>query len=127
MGLDMYLSRKDNLGNFHEVGYWRKANAIHGWFIENVQDGKDDRKSYRVSPEKIQKLYHKVSEAYDITRMGIDNIEVQESLAQILPTVFGFFFGSTRYDENYVEDLHLTIRIIESLDEDYDNLYYKSS
>ena len=21
-----------------EVGYWRKANAIHRWFVENVQD-----------------------------------------------------------------------------------------
>ena len=21
-----------------EVGYWRKANAIHDWFVKNVQD-----------------------------------------------------------------------------------------
>ena len=24
------------------VGYWRKQNAIHNWFVENVQDGIDD-------------------------------------------------------------------------------------
>jgi hypothetical protein len=24
------------------VGYWRKANAIHGWFINNVADGVDE-------------------------------------------------------------------------------------
>jgi hypothetical protein len=24
------------------VGYWRKANAIHRWFVEHVQDGNDD-------------------------------------------------------------------------------------
>ena len=22
-----------------DVGYWRKANAIHKWFVDNVQDG----------------------------------------------------------------------------------------
>ena len=27
-----------------EVGYWRKANAIHKWFVDNVQDGNDDCK-----------------------------------------------------------------------------------
>lgn len=27
-----------------EVGYWRKANAIHGWFVDNVQKGNDDCK-----------------------------------------------------------------------------------
>ena len=25
-----------------QVGYWRKANQIHNWFVENVQDGEDD-------------------------------------------------------------------------------------
>lgn len=24
------------------VGYWRKANQIHRWFVDNVQDGDDD-------------------------------------------------------------------------------------
>ena len=24
-----------------EVGYWRKANQIHRWFVENVQKGED--------------------------------------------------------------------------------------
>lgn len=24
------------------VGYWRKANAIHGWFVKHVQGGKDE-------------------------------------------------------------------------------------
>ena len=25
-----------------EVGYWRKANAIHAWFVDHVQDSIDD-------------------------------------------------------------------------------------
>ena len=25
-----------------QVGYWRKVNAIHNWFIENLTDGEDN-------------------------------------------------------------------------------------
>lgn len=38
------------------VGYWRKANQIHKWFVDNVQDGNDDCKSYYVSTEDLEKL-----------------------------------------------------------------------
>ena len=31
-----------------EAGYWRKANAIHRWFVENVQKGEDDCRDYYV-------------------------------------------------------------------------------
>ena len=35
----------------YPVGYWRKANAIHNWFVQNVQDGRDEcQKSW--SPRK---------------------------------------------------------------------------
>src|SRR5438046_10755226 len=39
-----------------EAGYWRKANAIHNWFVENVQDGMDDCREYYVPREKLQEL-----------------------------------------------------------------------
>ena len=42
MGLDMYLSGKNSDGSTTEVAYWRKANAIHRWFVNNVQDGIDE-------------------------------------------------------------------------------------
>lgn len=30
-----------------QVAYWRKANAIHKWFVDNVQGGKDEcQRSY---------------------------------------------------------------------------------
>ncbi len=70
MGLDMYLNAKrylwhseDNLAeqiaeNFPELAdarvkeitaevmYWRKSNAIHKWFVDNVQGGVDDCGNY---------------------------------------------------------------------------------
>lgn len=42
-----------------QVAYWRKANAIHGWFVDNVQDGKDDCGDYYVGMETLKEL-HKV-------------------------------------------------------------------
>ena len=38
------------------LGYWRKANAIHNWFVENVQNGEDDCGRYYVSTEKLEEL-----------------------------------------------------------------------
>ena len=43
-----------------EVGYWRKANAIHKWFVDNVQKGEDDCGEYLVSKKNIEKSRHKV-------------------------------------------------------------------
>src|SRR5690606_22029435 len=37
-----------------EVMYWRKANAIHKWFVENVQQGVDNCVEYFVSREDLQ-------------------------------------------------------------------------
>lgn len=34
-----------------DVGYWRKANAIHAWFVKNVQGGVDNCQSHEVSKE----------------------------------------------------------------------------
>ena len=56
MGLDMYLLKNKNFDFGKEVCYWRKSNAIHNWFVNNIQDGKDDCGLYPVSKEKIKEL-----------------------------------------------------------------------
>lgn len=33
----------------YEVAYWRKANHIHNWFVQNIQDGIDDLLDYASS------------------------------------------------------------------------------
>jgi hypothetical protein len=77
------------------VAYWRKANQIHTWFVENVQDGVDDCGSYRVSREQLTELLslcERVSELADIEYAG-----------EHLPTYKGSFFGSIEYGEYYFE------------------------
>jgi hypothetical protein len=86
-----------------EVGYWRKANHIHKWFVENVQEGKDDCGYYYVSQDKVKELLASC-------RAVLDNRELAQKL---LPTQEGFFFGGTDYDEYYYSDIEDTVKILE--------------
>jgi hypothetical protein len=78
-----------------EVAYWRKANAIHNWFL----DGKnDDCTAFYVERERLEKLR-------DICEQVLD----KPALAELaLPTQEGFFFGSTEYDEWYMDSVKET-------------------
>lgn len=85
------------------VGYWRKANAIHGWFVRNVQDGKDDCQTSYVSIEKLKKL-------------RADCLEVladRKKASDLLPPQSGFFFGSSEVDEYYIRDVEHTVNVID--------------
>jgi hypothetical protein len=104
-----------------EVGYWRKANAIHRWFVENVQNGNDDCREYAVTIKELESL-----------RRDCENVLCDSALReQLLPAQSGFFFGSTDYDEYYEQDLQNTIDIISEIlsSEDAKNgeYFYRSS
>lgn len=146
MGLDMYLSAKryiwksddsdnDIQSKLNEVMsedlpdgmrvqeitvdamYWRKANAIHGWFVENCQDGDDNCREYYVDREQLEELR-------DLCQAVLNGDED----ANLEPTD-GFFFGSTEKDEYYRQDLQETIEGLNkalSLPKSYD-FYYRSS
>ena len=137
-----------------EVGYWRKANQIHNWFVENVQDGVDDCDYHdEVTKETLEDLLDvcnrvlascelksgKIANGYTVNENGtripiledgmyINNSSVAEEL---LPSTSGFFFGSTDYDEYYVDDIKCTIDIITKVltttDFEKQMIYYCSS
>jgi hypothetical protein len=94
-----------------QVAYWRKANAIHQWFVTNVQNNVDDCAEYHVTRDQL------------ITLKTICNSVVKEkNLSQavaVLPTQSGFFFGSTEYDEYYFSDLEDTMKQIDFVLENY--------
>ena len=94
------------------VGYWRKANAIHDWFVKNVQDGLDKCEPHRVEREQLEALKQAcqaVLAAANPETKVVDLAKAQE----ILPTREGFFFGGTEYDEWYLRDMQDTIKIID--------------
>lgn len=86
------------------VCYWRKANAIHGWFVDNVMDGKDECEEHYVSRDQLNQLLDLAIKAREHYKMG-DTDQASELLAPR----GGFFFGSTDTDDNYLYDLDLTI------------------
>ena len=104
-----------------QIASWRKANAIHKWFVDNVQDGEDDCGEYKVTKEQLIQLRNICNEV-------LINCNLAE---QLLPTQSGFFFGNTNYDEWYYNDLVETVRIIDEIikTKSYclDDLYYSSS
>ena len=152
MGLDMYLRLRkahhaandewftsyDNAWgskwklseSTYTVCEWRKANAIHKWFVDHVQDGEDDCGRYPVSVDKLKDLRAACREAMTLYDEG--NIE---DAAMFMPTQEGFFFGSTDYDDYYREDLqrtfdacHNLIRTLESPHrKDWISVEYESS
>jgi len=93
--------------------YWRKANAIHQWFIDNCADGVDDCNPVYVSPDQLEKLYKKVCEV-------LAHPEDPEVAKDILPTSSGFFFGETEYNEQYYEDLKYTRDALKKLLDTYE-------
>lgn len=122
---------------FKEVYYWRKSNAIHKWFVENVQDFVDDCGNYRVTQKDLQLLIETLKDVYIslqdkemITKKTQDNsIEYEtkvfkdedlEKAKELLPTQEGFFFGGTEYDEYYFEDIKKTLNDLQMIDKSFD-------
>ena len=103
-----------------EVGYWRKANQIHRWFVENVQNGVDNCGEYSVSKSELETLRNICTEVLN------DHSKAEE----LLPSTSGFFFGNTDYDEWYYNDVERTIEIIDKIIGETNpnqDIYYSSS
>lgn len=106
------------------IGYWRKANAIHKWFVKNVQEGEDDCNRYFVSEEQLNEL------------LGICQkvLLVGQPVAgeKYLPPGEGLCFDSIHYNSHYWEQIRRTIVILKralALGETDGNfmIYYRSS
>jgi len=85
------------------VAYWRKANAIHAWFVKNVQNGVDDSHQAYVSREQLE----------DLVELCKRVIEKPKLSNELLPPQSGFFFGSTEVDEWYLQDLDHTVKTLQ--------------
>ena len=149
MGLDMYLRRHNYVKNWdwkddrhdvivkkngkprqdidpenivsviEEVCYWRKFNALHGWFVENVQGGNDDCGEYYVDKSDIVYLLETLNEISDDPSKA----------GKLFPPYEGFFFGSTEVDDYYWGDVRETIKVLDKLiNTEWDGqLFYSSS
>ena len=103
-----------------QVGYWRKANAIHKFFVDVVQDGVDECQKTWVATEYLE----------DLKLLCQQVIDYPDKASLILPTKKGFFFGDIDYDDYYFQYLQDTIDIITKLEplmEPGFDFYYQAS
>jgi hypothetical protein len=126
----------DSIEIQRQVAYWRKANHIHRWFVENVQSGEDDCGEYAVSLEQLKELRDLCEKVLKTAKLKDDTINNgwtyqggqkvaitepgkvitnPEAIEALLPTQAGFFFGGTDYDEWYLNDVKETVDQIERI------------
>lgn len=103
------------------IGYWRKANHIHNWFVENVQSGNDDCDTYAISLEDLKELLNVCNKILEDSTLA----------EELLPRTQGFFFGSIEYDECYYDSIRYTISVLKEAIEGFipgiTTYYYRSS
>lgn len=137
MGLDMYLSRKTYVQNWEHTkpedritielsgntkgvnpdkisyiiesaGYWRKANAIHGWIVNQCAGGEDRCQEIYMPKSKLEELHQLCCSI-----LGEESEEALVNAAlEELPPTEGFFFGSNEVGDWYKQDLKDTIKIL---------------
>lgn len=89
-----YISKE----TYYEIAYWRKANAIHKYFVDKCADGVDECQRIDVNLKDIEELV-------DLCAQVLND----HTLApELLPTYDGFFFGSTDYDDYYFDRVKYT-------------------
>lgn len=149
IGLDQYLSKKTYVRNWDHmkpeekhtitikgpraaqikqeriqeiteaVAQWRKANQIHNWFVQNVQNGEDNCKEYNVEQNQLEELLRVITEV----------LKSPGKAKNLLPNGEGFFFGNQEYDQYYFQELSETKKTLEALlkEQTDGEFYYQSS
>lgn len=105
----------------YQVGYWRKANAIHEWFVRNCGDDIDECQEIYIGHDDLENLLNTCELV----------LKDHSKAKELLPTQEGFFFGSQDYDEWYFQDIEYTRdllkKILDSgLAKTYDVIYQAS-
>lgn len=100
------------------MGYWRKVNSVHNWFVEICGGGVDECQQMYVNRQNLEEL-----------KSLCEQVLADHSLAEeLLPTSAGFFFGSTNFDEYYFKDLVYTVKVIDRcLKSKFDYFEYQAS
>ena len=117
MGLDLGI----NLVKREEAMYWRKANAIRGWFSK-LPDFVDNGNT-PISKKNLTDLL----EICNTVRESKGTPSEYSVVMNNLPPEDGFFFGSTEIDDWYWEDIDNTIDFLKEWlpkINEYDELEY---
>jgi hypothetical protein len=130
---EIYEKVKPHIKHFEEFGhswaslrekvaYWRKANQIHNWFVENLRNGEDEPCFIElVTKDNLKDLYD----------LCIKILSDKEEPSDILPTRPGCFFGSYDYGEFYywqIEETKIMLaKLLETFNFETHYLMYECS
>lgn len=119
MGLDIWFSRKKS----KEIGYFRKVNFLVRYFADLGFDV-SEQTPFEISREDAEILLSRCNEI----------LKDHSKAALLLPTMSGFFFGSTEYDSDYFHSVlevrdYVQEKLIPQLDDlkDDETIYFETS
>lgn len=122
----LIASRSPSVNVSTNVAYWRKANAVHSWFVRELADGVDECQPIHVPVESMTKLVAECKAALELYETGD-----KEAAGERMQPQGGFFFGGTSIDEWWAEGLKETIKQLTPLLEpgvcDEFEFYYQAS
>jgi hypothetical protein len=98
MGLDIYFTKKKT----SNIGYFRKVNFLVRYFADLGFDV-ENQVPFSIDKEDVEELLNRCNKV----------LENHELADELLPTVSGFFFGSTDYDEYYFQNVERVKNYIE--------------
>lgn len=120
---------------FETVASWDKANQIHAWFVNNIQNGVDNNSYYFVTEDDLLDLKEICEEVLKLNPYMLDKdsyllyysvngliekgiitkeqyAKLETKLNKILPTKDGFFFGPTDYTLSYFLNVKETLEML---------------
>jgi hypothetical protein len=117
-----------------QIAYWRKFNALHGWFVQNCAGGTDECQDINVSEEHLKELLDTLKKVHNLTSTSkkvtkvlqdwngkdyeVEVYENEDKIKELLEPTQGFFFGGYEIDEYYAEEVKSTIKILKDLIKD---------
>lgn len=119
MGLDIYFYKKGNGSRYNEsIGYLRKANVVYAFAENETAYGIDGKEVTFMTYEELLMLEdackYVLQEGKDLAAEGRFE-ELKELGSTHLPTKDGFFFGSTEYNEWYIQNVEWVLEEIRKI------------
>jgi hypothetical protein len=132
-----------------QIMYWRKANQIHGWFVDNTSVLEEEVK-YSVTKQDLENLLNTCEQVLEIlnkskkkviqvengwssgerTFCDVDVFDCEDEIMDLLPPTQGFFYGSSDINTYYEDTINETVRFLEReipLCDEYDEFEYYAS
>lgn len=113
-----YMGEIETYSVFDQLARIVRTNQVFNWFITNVMSGNINKNYYEVTKQNLEDLLNACNKVKNSCVHNNGKYVVNENVAEEhLPfmTEKGLFFGSSIYDDNYVNQIIETENIINNI------------